>query len=55
MTSLQLHLLPDTSRIDYAGGLTIGGYAVPVLAADLRKPLFVYDEQHRRYRGREAV
>ncbi len=55
MTSLPLHLLPDTSRIDDAGGLTIGGCSVAALAADFGTPLFVYDEQHLRNRCREAV
>ena len=55
MTSLPLHLLPDTSRVDDDGALTIGGCSVAGLAADFGTPLFVYDEQHLRNRCREAV
>ena len=55
MTSLPLHLLPDTSRVDDGGALTIGGCSVAALAAEFGTPLFVYDEQHLRHRCREAV
>ncbi len=55
MTSLPLHLLPDTSRVDDDGALTIGGCSVAALAAEYGTPLFVYDEQHLRNRCREAV
>ncbi|MEO1063412.1 MAG: diaminopimelate decarboxylase [Actinomycetota bacterium] len=48
-------LLPDNSRIDDAGRLSIGGCDVLELAAEYGTPLFVYDEDHLRARCREAV
>jgi diaminopimelate decarboxylase len=55
MTSLPLHLLPQTARVDDRGALTIGGVAIDELAATYGTPLFVYDEAHLRNRCREAV
>ena len=55
MTSLPLHLLPDTSSVADDGSLEIGGVAVAELAATYGTPLFVYDETHLRRRCREAT
>ncbi len=55
MTSLPLHLLPDTSTVADDGSLLIGGLSVADLAAAYGTPLFVYDELHLRRRCREAV
>ena len=55
MSSLPLHLLPQTARVDRRGALTIGGVAIDELAATYGTPLFVYDEAHLRNRCREAV
>ena len=55
MTSLPLHLLPDTSTVADDGSLLIGGLSVADLAAVYGTPLFVYDELHLRRRCREAV
>ena len=55
MTSLPLHLLPDTSTVADDGSLLIGGLSVADLAAAHGTPLFVYDELHLRRRCREAV
>jgi diaminopimelate decarboxylase len=55
MTSLPLHLLPDTSTVADDGSLMIGGLSVADLAATHGTPLFVYDELHLRRRCREAV
>jgi diaminopimelate decarboxylase len=55
MTSLALHLLPDTAEVAADGSLRIGGCDVAALAAEHGTPLFVYDEAHLRARCREAV
>ena len=55
MTSLPLHLLPDTAAVADDGSLLVGGLSVPELAATHGTPLFVYDEVHLRRRCREAV
>ncbi len=54
-TALPLGLLPDTSEVDDAGVLSIGGVDVLDLAEEFGTPLFVYDEEHLRRRCREAV
>ncbi|MEI6498022.1 MAG: diaminopimelate decarboxylase, partial [Actinomycetota bacterium] len=55
MTSLPMHLLPDTAEVLADGSLAIGGVAVAELAATYGTPLFIYDEAHLRRRCREAV
>jgi diaminopimelate decarboxylase len=55
MTSLPLHLLPDSASVGHDGSLSIGGIAIADLAATHGTPLFVYDEVHLRRRCREAV
>ncbi len=50
-----MRLLPDTSRIESDGSLSIGGCSVEELAQVHGTPLFVYDEEHLRSRCREAV
>jgi diaminopimelate decarboxylase len=50
-----MRLLPDTSRIESDGLLSIGGCSVEELARVHGTPLFVYDEEHLRSRCREAV
>ncbi|MBK9179297.1 MAG: diaminopimelate decarboxylase [Acidimicrobiales bacterium] len=55
MSSLPIHLLPDTARVTAEGRLAIGGCDVLDLAAQHGTPLFVYDEAHLRARCREAV
>jgi diaminopimelate decarboxylase len=54
-TSLDRHLLPDTSSVTSEGRLAIGGVDVIELAEREGTPLFVYDEAHLRARCREAV
>ena len=48
------YLLPDNSSVN-DGRLSIGGCDVLDLAGEYGTPLFVYDEDHLRARGREAV
>jgi diaminopimelate decarboxylase len=55
VSSLPLHLLPDTTEVADDGTLSIGGCSLLDLAADHGTPLFVYDELHLRRRCREAV
>ena len=55
MSAIPRHLLPDTSSVDGAGRLSIGGVDLLDLAAEHGTPLFVYDEEHLRSRCREAV
>jgi diaminopimelate decarboxylase len=55
MTSLPLHLLPDTAEVLADGSLSIGGVAVSQIAAEFGTPTFIYDEAHLRNRCREAV
>ncbi|MGE0000014.1 MAG: diaminopimelate decarboxylase [Ilumatobacteraceae bacterium] len=55
MTSLPLHLLPDTADVAADGSLSIGGVGITDLVAAYGTPLFVYDEVHLRRRCREAV
>lgn len=55
MTSLPLHLLPDTSTVAADGSLSVGGMSLSELAGTHGTPLFVYDEMHLRRRCREAV
>jgi diaminopimelate decarboxylase len=55
VTSLPLHLLPDTAAVADDGSLSIGGVPVADIAADHGTPVFVYDELHLRRRCREAV
>lgn len=55
MTSLPLHLLPDTASVDDDGQLHLGGLRVADLAAEFGTPVFLYDETHLRRRCREAV
>ena len=52
MTSLPMHLLPDTAEVLADGSLSIGGVAVAELAAAYGTPLFIYDEAHLRRRCR---
>ena len=52
---IPLRLLPDNSRIESDGSLSIGGCRIDELAATYGTPLFVYDEAHVRARCREAV
>ncbi|HEU4319439.1 MAG TPA: diaminopimelate decarboxylase [Acidimicrobiia bacterium] len=55
MSVLPWHLLPDNSRTDDDGRLSIAGCDLIDLAAEYGTPLFVYDEDHVRARCREAV
>jgi diaminopimelate decarboxylase len=55
VSAIPRHLLPDTSSVDGAGRLSIGGVDLLDLAAEHGTPLFVYDEEHLRSRCREAV
>lgn len=55
MNHLPLHLLPDSTTVDDAGRLWIGGCDVMDLADELGTPLFIYDTDHIRARCREAV
>jgi diaminopimelate decarboxylase len=55
VTSLPLHLLPDTSTVTADGSLAIGGVTVTELTETYGTPLFIYDELHLRRRCREAV
>ena len=52
---IPLRLLPDNSRIESDGSLSIGGCRIDELAETYGTPLFVYDEAHVRARCREAV
>jgi diaminopimelate decarboxylase len=52
---LPWHLLPDASRVEPDGWLSIAGCRLDDLAAEFGTPLFVYDEDHLRARCREAV
>ncbi|MGH9030022.1 MAG: diaminopimelate decarboxylase [Acidimicrobiales bacterium] len=47
--------MPDTSKIDTGGRLSVGGVNLESLADELGTPLFVYDEAHLRDRCRQAV
>jgi diaminopimelate decarboxylase len=49
------HLLPDSASVDKHGVMSIGGVALPQIAAEFGTPVFVYDEEHLRARCREAV
>lgn len=55
MTSLPLHLLPDSASVDHDGHLLLGGLRVADLAAEHGTPVFLYDEVHLRRRCREVV
>ncbi|MFN8021944.1 MAG: diaminopimelate decarboxylase [Acidimicrobiales bacterium] len=55
MTSLPLHLLPDSAAVDDQGHLLLGGLRVADLAAEHGTPVFLYDELHLRRRCREVV
>ena len=55
MSSLPLHLLPETAVISSSGALSVGGCDLADLADEHGTPLFVYDEAHLRARCREAV
>jgi diaminopimelate decarboxylase len=55
VSAIPRHLLPDTSSLDGAGRLSIGGVDLLDVAAEHGTPLFVYDEEHLRSRCREAV
>ena len=52
---LPRHLLPDTAAIGPDGNTAVGGCDLVDLANQWGTPLFVYDEDHLRSRGREAV
>jgi diaminopimelate decarboxylase len=54
VSALPRRLLPDTSEIDGAGRLSIGGLDVEALVEEHGSPLFIYDEEHLRARCREA-
>jgi diaminopimelate decarboxylase len=49
------HLLPINVGRNHAGCLTIGGVDLLALAEEHGTPLFVYDEEHLRFRCREAL
>jgi diaminopimelate decarboxylase len=55
MSSLPLHVLPETAVISSSGALSVGGCDLADLADEHGTPLFVYDEAHLRARCREAV
>lgn len=55
MTALPLRLLPDTTRVDVDGAVSVGGCRLDELAGRFGTPLFVYDEAHLRARAEEAV
>ena len=55
MSPVPWSLLPDSARLDGAGGLVLGGCSALALAAEFGTPVFVYDEEHLRRRCREAV
>lgn len=55
MSPIPWYLLPDSAKIDEAGGLMLGGCSVLSLASEFGTPLFIYDEDHLRARCREAV
>jgi diaminopimelate decarboxylase len=55
MSSLPLHLLPDTSEVLADGSLAIGGVPVATVAEQYGTPTFIYDEEHLRNRCRDAV
>jgi len=50
-----MRLLPRTASVNADGALSIGGVAVADIAAQFGTPTFIYDEQHLRETGREAV
>ena len=55
MSSLPLHVLPETAVISSSGALSVGGCDLADLADEHGTPLFVYDEAQLRARCREAV
>jgi diaminopimelate decarboxylase len=55
VTALLLRLLPDTTRVDVDGAVSVGGCRLDELAGRFGTPLFVYDEAHLRARAEEAV
>jgi len=48
------HLLPESSKVDPSGRLSIGGVDVLTVTEAVGTPVFVYDEQHLRSRCQEA-
>ncbi|MCE2817901.1 MAG: diaminopimelate decarboxylase [Ilumatobacteraceae bacterium] len=55
MSAIEMRLLPRTASVNADGALSIGGVAVADIAAQFGTPTFIYDEQHLRETGREAV
>ncbi|MSO32182.1 MAG: diaminopimelate decarboxylase [Ilumatobacteraceae bacterium] len=55
MSAVPMRLLPDNSRAESDGALSIGGVRIDSLVAEHNTPLFVYDEAHIRARANEAV
>ncbi|HUF15663.1 MAG TPA: hypothetical protein VMQ46_07225 [Acidimicrobiia bacterium] len=55
MSVLPWQLLPDNASTDSDGRLSVGGVDVIDLTGEYGTPLFVYDEDHIRWRCREAV